>query len=65
MILSWETLSYQWIVAEVLHSNEEFANPTCSSCNTLVCVACVFDSNRFGGKKNVLQNDALSNVHLI
>ena len=42
MILSWETLVYQWIFAEVFHANEELANP--SSCITLVCVACLFDT---------------------
>ena len=63
MIFSWETVAYQWIIAEVLHSNEEFANPTCSSCITLVFVACVFDRHRFGNKKLVPQNDCLRNVN--
>ena len=51
MILSRENLAYQWIVAEVFPKNEEFANPTCSSCITLVCVACVFDRHRLGKQK--------------
>ena len=63
MILSWETLAYNCIIAEVFHSDEEFANPI-----ILIgwfCVACVFDRHRFGEKKLVSQNDALRNVHLI
>ena len=63
MILSCETLAYQWLIAEVFYSDEEFANPTCSSCITLVCVACVFDRHRFGNKKLVPQNDGLRNVN--
>ena len=63
MILSWETLAYNWIIAEVFHSDEEFANPTCSSCIKLVCVACVFDRHRFDNKKLVPQNDGLRNVN--
>ena len=62
MILSWETLAYQWIIAEVFYSDEEFAKPTCNSCITLVCVACVFDRHRFRNKKLVPQNDGLKNV---
>ena len=27
MILSWETFAYQWIIAEVFHSDEEFDTP--------------------------------------
>ena len=46
MILFWKALDYQLIIAEVFHSNEEFANS--SSCITLVCVACVIDRHRFG-----------------
>ena len=61
MNLSWETFAYQWIIAEVFHSDEEFANP--SSCITLVCVACVFERHRFGYKKLVPQNDGLRNVN--
>ena len=64
MILSWETFVYQWIFAEVCHANEDFANPTCSSCITLVCEACVFDRHTFGENKLVPQNDALRKVHL-
>ena len=63
MIFSCETFAYQWIIAEVFHSDEEFANPICSSCITLVCVACVFDKHRFGNKKLVPQNDGLRNVN--
>lgn len=63
MILSLETLDYQWIIAEVSHSDEEFAHSTCSSCITLVCVACVFDIHRFGENKLVSQNDILRSVH--
>ena len=63
MILSWKTLAYQWIIAEVFYSDEEFVNPTCNYCITLVCVACVFDRHRFGNKKLVPQNDGLRNVN--
>ena len=65
MNLSWETLAYQWIIADVFHSNETFAKPTCISSITLVYVVCVFERHRFSEKKLVLQNDALRNVHLI
>ena len=63
MILSWESLAYQWIIAEVFYSDEEFAKPTCNSCISLVCVACVSDRHRFGNKKLVPQNDGLRNVY--
>ena len=62
--ISCETLAYQWIFAEMFHSDEEFANPTCSSCITLVCVACAFDWHRFGKKKTGPKNDALRKVYL-
>ena len=65
MILSWETLAYQWIIAEVFYSDEEFANPTCGSCITLVYVACVFYTHRFGKKKNGFTNEALRTIPLI
>ena len=65
MNLSWETLAYQWIIAEVCHANEEFSNPTCSSSITLDCVACVFDRHRFEENKLVSQNNALRQNHLI
>ena len=61
MILSCETLAYQWIIAEVFHSDEVFANPTCISCITLVWV--LIDTDLL--KKLVLQNDALRNVYFI
>ena len=38
MILSWETLAYNWIIAEVFHSDEEFDNPTCSWFVWLMCL---------------------------
>ena len=65
MIISCETLAYQWIIAEVFHSDEEFANTTCtcSSFVKLVCVANVFERHLFGNKKLVLQNDGLRNVN--
>ena len=63
MILSWETLVYQWIIAEVFHSDEEFAKPTCSSCISFICVDCVFDRHNFV-KKICSQNVALRNVHV-
>ena len=63
MILSWKTFAYQWIIAEVFYSDGEFAKPTCNSCITLVCMACVFDRHRFGNKKLVPQNDGLRNVN--
>ena len=66
MILSWEALVYQWIFAEVCHANEEFANATCSSCITLVCVACAFDHDTGLVKKKAdPKNDALRKVILI
>ena len=54
MILSWESLAYQWIIAEVFHSDEEFANPSCSSCIRLVCLI----DTGLVKKELVSQNDA-------
>ena len=60
-------LAYNWIIAEVFHSDEEFANPKCSSCVRLVLCglcACLIEIGLVK-KKLVSQNDALRNVHLI
>ena len=64
MILSWEAFAYQWIIAEVCHSDAEFAKPTCTSCISLICVACVLDRYHFLNIKICSQNDPLRNVHV-
>ena len=55
MILSWETFGYQWIIAEVFHSDEEFANLPYS----FVWLVCLINTGL------VKKNDALRNIHLI
>ena len=63
MFLSWNPLAYQWIIPEVFHSDEEFANP--SSCITLVCVACMFDRHLFGKQKLAHKMKLSEKIHLI
>ena len=66
MNISWETLVYQWIFAEVCHANEEFANPIqCSSCITwFVWLVSLIDTGLVK-KKAGPKNDTLRKVYLI